>query len=173
MQELLFRCSTVDDVDAMRSFLKVHGSNEWNYLPEEGVTKELGEVVEGKAVALIAELDNQMVGFAILYPRFNRFPEYTGSDISIEKTGYIGDVVVHRKYAGKGIGTKLMDEAKVTMLKCGVSEIYIDCHEENAASRGMARKARFKEVSLYFDPTRRSVGSCRTWVGLFSSTNSV
>ena len=169
MQEILLRTATADDVSEMRSLLEEHGPNDWNYLPEEGVTRELTDVVEGNAVALIADLDNQVVGFAIMYPRFNRFPEYTDPETPLENIGYIGDVVVHKGHAGKGIGTNIIEEAKMILSNYGISKIYIDCHEENAASRGMVKKACFAEVALYFDSERRSVGSCRTWVGLFSS----
>jgi len=173
MQKILFRTATENDVNEMLSFLKEHGPNKWNYIPEEYVTKEFKDVVEGKAIALIAELDNQMVGFAVMYPEFNRFPEYTDSEILRENIGYISNVVVQKKHAGKGIGTNLIENIKITLSKYGIAEIYIDCHEENTASRGMARKAGFEEIALYLDIERRTVGSCKTWIGRYCSINGV
>ncbi len=173
MQEQLFRTATASDVEEMRSLLVEHGSNDWNYLPQEDVTKELADVAEGKAVGLIVEIDKHLVGFAILYPGLVRFPQYTDPGIPEENVAYTGNVVVHSEHAGKGLGTNLMEQAKMILLKHGASRIYVDCHEENAASRGMLRNACFEEVALYFDSERRFVGSCKTWVGLFSSANSV
>jgi GNAT superfamily N-acetyltransferase len=173
MQEILFHTATENDVSEMRTLLEEHGPNKWNYLPEEYVTKEFKDVVEGKAIALIAEFDNQIVGFAVIYPEFIRFPEYTDSEILKENIGYISDVVVHKEHVGKGIGTNLIENTKITVSKYGITEIYIDCHEENTASRGMARKAHFEEIALYLDVERRTVGSCKTWVGRFCSINGV
>ena len=133
MYNLKLRSATTKDIDKMGYLLKEHAPNKWNYLPEEGVTKELRDIAKGKAIAVLTGSKKQIVGFAIAYLEFNRFPEYTASETPVEKLGYIGDVVVHNKHTGKGIGTSLIEEAKAILLKYGVSEIYIDCHEENLA----------------------------------------
>jgi len=104
MQEILFHTAKKNDVSEMRTLLEAHGPNKWNYLTDEYVTKEFKDLVEGKAIAVIAEFENQIIGFAVIYPALNRFPEYTDSEIRIENIGYISDVVVHKEYAGKGIG---------------------------------------------------------------------
>lgn len=165
MQQIQLRHAVAGEVSEMRSFLMEHGPNDWNHLPEDGVAAELRDVAEGKAIALLVEIDMKLVGFAIAYPGFNRFPEYTSPNTSATVVGYIGDVVVHKDYAGKGIGSTLLEETKGALLERGVLEVSIDCHEENKASRGMMRKAGFKELALYFDPERRSIGSRRSWVG--------
>ena len=169
MKELLYRHAKADDVDEMYSLLKEHGPNKWNYLPEGGVIAELRDVADGKAVSILAELGDYIVGFAIAYPGFIRFPEYTTPSNSTEIIGYIGDIVVHMEHSGKGIGTVLVEEVKAALIEHGISEIYIDCHEENTASRLMMKKAGFEEVAVYFDPERRFVGSRRSWVGRFIS----
>jgi GNAT superfamily N-acetyltransferase len=173
MQQPQFRRATADDTDVMYSVLMEYGTNEWNYLPEADVAAELKDVAEGKAFALLAELDTSIIGFAIAYPRFIRFPEHTDPNISEAAVGYIGDVVVHKEYAGKGIGTVLLEEVKKAFLKYGVFEIYIDCHEENKASRGMMRKACFEELTRYLDPKRRTTGTRKSWVGHCSLQKSV
>jgi len=58
MKELLFRHSTIDDVNEMYPLLKEHGPNIWNYLPEEGITEELRDVATGEALAILAEIGN-------------------------------------------------------------------------------------------------------------------
>ena len=143
MQEILFHTATKNDVSEMRTLLEEHGPNKWNYLPEEYVTKEFKDLVEGKAIALIAELDNQIVGFAVIYPEFNRFPEYTDSEILKKNTGYISDVVVHKEHAGKGIGTNLIENTKITLSKYGITVIYIDCHEENTSIKRNGKESSF------------------------------
>ena len=81
--------------------------------------------------------------------------------------GYIGDVVVDGAFTGQGVGTRLLEECISKLVQRGVHLIYIDCHEENRASRGMMRKAGFTEVVTYLDIERRTCGSKKTWVGLF------
>lgn len=169
MKKLLFRHAKADDVNEMYSLLRKHGPNKWNYLPEEGVKAELRDVADGKAASILVELDDYIVGFAIAYPGFIRFPEYTKPGNPTEVIGYIGDIVVHQEHSGQGIGTVLVEKAKVALFERGVFEIYIDCHEENMVSRAMIKKAGFKEIAVYFDPDRRSVGSRRSWVGRFIS----
>jgi len=171
MQEHKFRTAIADDIHEIALFLEKHGPNKWNYLPKEGVASELADVAKGKAVAVIAECDHQAIGFAILYPRFNRFPKYADPETPLDNIGYISEVVVHNEHTGKGIGTNLVENAKMILSRDGISKIYIDCHEENAASRGMARKAGFEEAAIYADSERRSVGSRKTWVGLFLANN--
>jgi len=169
MQQMQLRRAIAGDVSEMRLLLMEHAPNEWNYLPEDGVTTELRDVVEGKAIALVAELETKIVGFAIAYPGFIRFPEYTAPNTSAAAVGYIGDVVVHTEYSGKGIGTTLLTETIGLLSTLGVSEVNIDCHEENKASRGMMRKAGFEEVAVYLDQERRSTGSRRSWIGRYTS----
>ena len=172
MQKLTIIRATANDVDEMYELLMQHGPNQWNYLPEDGVAAELENVVDGKAIALLAELDSHIIGFAVTYPGYMRFPEHMHSDVVVEKVGYIGNVVVHKDYAGKGIGTILLEQAKVALLERGVSEVHIDCHEENLASRGMMKKAGFVKLALYSDPKRRSSGSRKSWVGRFTPSGS-
>jgi L-amino acid N-acyltransferase YncA len=46
----------------------------------------------------------------------------------------------------------------------GLKDVYIDRHEENAASAGMMRKGGFVEVDTFAEPARRPHGSGRTTV---------
>lgn len=149
----------------MQSLLMKHGPNEWNYLPEEGVKAEMEDVASGRAIAVLAEAEEKIIGFAVAYPGLIRFPAIVDSRKDAGACGYIGDVVVHSDFAGKGIGSKLLNEAKSLLREAKVQEIHIDCHEENAASRGMMRKAGFRQLALFDDPDRRFAGSRKTWLG--------
>ena len=78
--------------------------------------------------------------------------------------GYVGEAVVHREHAGKGLGSRLLKEVLAALAGEDCKEIYIERHEENLASAGMMRKAGFTEVATFDDPQRRSSGSRRTTV---------
>ena len=64
--------------------------------------------------------------------------------------------------AGQGLGSRLLGESVKFLAEQGVQDIYIDRHEENAASAGMMRKAGFVELDTFPDPARRPSGSGRT-----------
>ena len=149
----------------MFALLTEHGPNQWNFLPEDGVKSEMQDVADGRAAAILAKDGEKIVGFAVAYPGLIRFPKLTTSKLDQSKFGYIGDVVVHPNYSGRGIGSSLLNQAKAFLSASGVVEVHIDCHEENAASRGMMRKAGFEELATFHDPDRRFVGSRRTWLG--------
>ncbi|VXC73564.1 L-amino acid N-acyltransferase YncA (fragment) [Pseudomonas sp. 8Z] len=70
--------------------------------------------------------------------------------------------MVHRQQAGRGLGSRLLREVVDRLLAQGVRDIYIDRHEENAASAGMMHKAGFVELLTYADPERRPNGSGRS-----------
>lgn len=170
--EYTFRQATSADIGTMRRLLDEHGPNDWNYLPVEGVQQELSDVASGKALACLVEQGGNLVGFAIAYARLVRFPTYAPNAV-VDRTGYIGDVVVHREHAGKGLGSSLLTQVKHALVICGVEEIHVDCHEENAPSRGMMRKAGFVELAVFHDPGRRFVGSRNTWLGRCAAASSV
>ncbi len=77
---------------------------------------------------------------------------------------YICEAVIHRDMAGQGLGSRLLRQVVSLLAEQGVHDIYIDRHEENAASAGMMRKAGFVELESYADPQRRPYGSGRTTV---------
>lgn len=168
--QLEFRTATSSDSEALTAFIFEHGVNEWNFLPTEGVAEEVADIGRGKAVGIVVEMKEQLVGLAISYPKFVRFPDYLPNGIADSEAGYIGDVVVDNSMVGQGIGTKLLEKSKSALINAGCTFIFIDCHEENLASRGMMQKAGFYEVAVYLDPKRRSSGSRKTWIGGFDSS---
>ena len=172
MKELEYCLATAGDIDEMRSTLFEHGPNDWNYLPEQGVVQELKDVADGKAIGVLAKSEEVMLGFAVAYPRYIHFPKYTDSNDSKE-FGYIGDVVIKNEFVGKGVGMALLEATKKVLFAYNIRWVDIDCHEENKPSRGMMRKAGFKEVAIYLDVERRTVGSCNTWIGRCSTSTGI
>lgn len=172
MQPFDLRLALASDMGVMHEFLVEHGTNEWNYLPADGVAAEFRDIVEGRAFAVLAECDQVLIGFAIVYPHIIRFPEFAHPTLPASSVGYVAEVVVHKAFAGQGVGATMLDEVKRVLVELGVSEVNIDCHEENLASRGMMRKAGFEMLALFPDYNRRSTGTRHTWVGrLTLSTN--
>ena len=103
------------------------------------------------------------MGFAVLIMK-EACPSKLSKYSALANIAYIGDVVVASSQSGKGLGTQLLEEAiKIAGIeKCGY--VYIERHEENAASAGMMRKAGFELVDTFHDPDKRTAGSRRTSV---------
>ncbi len=167
--DIEMRLATASDIESMRVLLFSDGVNDWNYLPPDGVVQELGDVRSGRASAAVLEQDGVIVGLSIFYPNFVRFPAYVSRDLNQSAAvGYIDDVVVSRKLIGQGLGTKLLTRTIEELRARGMREIFIDCHEENLASRGMIRKAGFIDCGCFDDHERRFVGSRRTCIARYS-----
>lgn len=165
-----FRDSSVAELDKLRTFLFEHGPNPWNHLPVAGVDEELALIAQGKASALMATEQNELLGFAIFYHRNTlptRYLQYTRDN---QPAIYISEVVVHKAHAGQGIGNQLLmhiiERANPLVgSPTGPKEptaLLIDRHEENLASAGMMRKAGFVTLKTYLDLERRDYGSCKT-----------
>lgn len=185
-----FRDASVAELDNLKTFLFEHGPNPWNHLPVAGVDEELALIAQGKASALMAVEQNELLGFAIFYHSDtlpSRYLQYTGGQ---QPAIYISEVVVHKAHAGQGIGNQLLikiierenplmessadaeivaggAEADGAGMIAGAKEttaLLIDRHEENLASAGMMRKAGFVTLKTYLDLERRDYGSRKTTV---------
>lgn len=159
----VIRFARDDDIGAMRALIFEHGANQWNFLPEEEVTVHIAAIASGKTEAVLAEVDGVLAGF-VTFLQSRAMARYQPQAQKGFQHGYICEAVVHRQFAGKGLGSALLQEAVRHLLERGMSEIYIERHEENLASAGMMRKAGFREVDTFDDPTRRASGSRRTTV---------
>ena len=179
-----FRDASVAELDNLKTFLFEHGPNPWNHLPVAGVDEELALIAQGKASALMAVEQNELLGFAIFYHSDtlpSRYLQYTDGQ---QPAIYISEVVVHKAHAGQGIGNqlliKIIERANPLMesstdaemvagaeMIAGAKEttaLLIDRHEENLASAGMMRKAGFVSLKTYLDLERRDYGSRKTTV---------
>jgi len=151
------------DVPALAELILTHGPNAWNWLPAEGVQSHLRDIAAGRARAVLAWHGRQLVG-AATYCLTDQFRHYQAGDRADAQHGYVCEVVVAPEHAGRGLGSRLLGEVNSRLAALGVREIYIDRHEENAASAGMMRKAGFEEVETFAEPARRPHGSGRTTV---------
>ncbi|KAA0015896.1 GNAT family N-acetyltransferase [Salinicola corii] len=153
-----YRKAKFEEVDELKKLLWKYGPNEWNHLTKEGVSQEFYLVCSGNAQALIATHDSKIIGFAVLIDGIFS-PSYLEKYCSLENIQFIGDVVVSSLCSGKGVATKLLNECLAVAKSRKASAVLIERHEDNLASAGMMRKAGFKIMDTFHDPTKRTAGS--------------
>lgn len=161
---MIFRRAIPDEheINKMRSLLFEHGTNDWNYLPESGVDRELRDAQTGNAITVLMEEAGSLLGLAFGYPTFIRFPNLVPAFADPKAFAYVGDIVIHRDFVGCGFGSQLLKAICTELISSGAETIFIACHEENRASRGMMRKCGFEIAAIVADPDRRFVGSRKT-----------
>ena len=152
---------------ALTDLIFDHGANIWNYLPEDAIREHLDHVVQGHDDGVLALQDGLLLG-AVTWGLSTDFDAYLPAHSRGTPQGYVSEAVVRRDHTGQGLGTRLLREALAVLSTMGVDAVFVDRHEENAASAGMMRKAGFTEVETYTDPRRRPHGSGRTTVCRFS-----
>ncbi len=163
MDNLWIRQALAADIDNLCVLIFEHGPNPWNHLPPAEVTTHLQQIADGSVSALLAERGGELLGF-VSYQRSRHFARYQPPTRRDQEHAYICEAVTHRAVAGQGLGSRLLKQVVVALAEQGVADIYIDRHEENAASAGMMRKVGFVEIETYADPERRPNGSRRTTV---------
>jgi L-amino acid N-acyltransferase YncA len=161
MNDVTIRAAEQADIENMCALIFEHGPNPWNHLPPVAVTAHLQAIAEGSVQALLAERAGEVMGF-VSYQYSHDFQRYQPLTRADQRHAYICEAVTHRDMAGRGLGSRLLSQAVEHLLEQGISDIYIDRHEENAASAGMMRKAGFVELATYADAQRRPNGSGRT-----------
>jgi len=169
MSEPRLENATPSDAERLLAFLFEHARNPWNYLPEQPLREHFAGLADGKVEALMAYVDGELAGF-VSFQTSRYFARYQPAGTRDRPHGYISEAAVHPGYAGKGLGSLLLGAAVRRLEGLGVDAVFIDRHEENAASAGMMRKAGFVEVDTYADPDRRPEGSGRTTVCVYRLT---
>ena len=161
MSDFEIRQAQARDIDNLCALILEHGPNPWNYLPEAEVREHLQGIADGVVQAVLVEREGELLGF-VSYRLTSHFARHQPETRRGQLHGYICEAVTHRAVAGQGLGSRLLQQAAMQLGEQGVSDIYIDRHEQNAASAGMMGKAGFVEVETYVDPQRRPNGSGRT-----------
>lgn len=168
MSDVTIRMALPGDIDTLCSLILEHGPNPWNHLPPDEVTAHLNGIADGAVQAVVADRDGELLGF-VSYQLSRYFERYQPPERRDQLHAYICEAVTHRAAAGQGLGSRLLSQAVARLVEEGITDIYIDRHEENAASAGMMRKAGFVELDTYTDLQRRPNGSRRTTVCCFRS----
>lgn len=161
MSDFEIRQAQARDIDNLCALILEHGPNPWNYLPEAEVREHLQGIADGAVQAVLVEREGELLGF-VSYRLTRHFARHQPEARRGQLHGYICEAVTHRAVAGQGLGSALLQQAAMQLGEQGVSDIYIDRHEQNAASAGMMGKAGFVEVETYADPQRRPNGSGHT-----------
>lgn len=162
-KQLTLRSAKGDDIESMIDFILLHGPNEWNYLPEDAIGEHIRKISTGEVQAIIAIYDEQIVGF-VTFEKSYLYSKYHSSNGKRNGHWYVGEAVVHKDYVCRGIGTMLLKEAVKYMFERELEYVYIDRHEENAASAGMMRKAGFSIIDTFSDREKRTFGSGNTTI---------
>jgi ribosomal protein S18 acetylase RimI-like enzyme len=163
MSDFEIRRARAHDIDGLCGLIFEHGPNPWNHLPEAEVRAHLQGIAAGAVQALLAEREGELLGF-VSYRLSRDFARYQPVPRRAQEHAYICEAVTQRQAAGQGLGSRLLRQVVGLLAEQGIVDIYIDRHEQNAASAGMMRKAGFVELESYADPQRRPYGSGRTTV---------
>lgn len=164
--EMKIHCRNLHDIDYlnMRSILLKDGVNDWNYITEDSIATQFSLIDEGKASVALAEVEEgEIIGFAVVI-HSDAFPTKLAKYTDFSDIAYIKEVVVSKSHCGKGLGSKLVQECVLIARSRNASNVFVERHEENAASARMMRKAGFEVVDTFYDPEKRSTGSRKTVV---------
>ena len=156
------RAARPEDIPAMAAFIFEHGANPWNYLPQDAVLAHLQGIAEGSVQAVLAQRAGGVLAGFVTFLASSNFERYQAKERRGLPMGYVGEAVVHRELAGRGLGSRLLGEAVAGLVEMGIRDIYIERHEQNAGSAGMMRRVGFVELATFLDPERRGAGSRRT-----------
>lgn len=164
MNNLTIRKALEKDISKLQIFIFLHGKNPWNFLPEKEVKDHISKIATGQVHAFIAEIDNECVGFVIVYLGLPENP-HRYEKILNDTVAYLAEIVVHRENVGKGIGKKLIEASKADLVSSyGIKKLYAERHADNLASAGVMNKAGFKIIDEFYDPKRRPTDSQKTVV---------
>jgi ribosomal protein S18 acetylase RimI-like enzyme len=152
-----------EDVAALTELILVHGPNSWNWLPPDDVAAHVAKIATGEVGGVVARQGGAPIG-VVTFCRSTRFARYQPESRRDAVHGYVCEAAVHRDAVGRGLGARLLTAALAALKAQGLREVYIDRHEENAASAGMMRKAGFTVIDTFAEPARRPNGSGRTAV---------
>ncbi|MBB1600282.1 GNAT family N-acetyltransferase [Variovorax sp. UMC13] len=155
--------ATAADIPVLTELILTHGPNVWNWLPPDEVAAHLAQIATGEVGAVVAREGDGVRG-VVTFCRTTHFARYQSEDRRDAVHGYVCEAAVHREGVGRGIGAALLTAALGVLEAQGLREVYIDRHEENAASAGMMRKAGFSVIDTFAEPARRPHGSGRTAV---------
>lgn len=147
---------------SLEKFLHENGTNEWNFLPKDGVHETFETIRKGKGKIVIARESEEVVGIGIYI-----FPEALPSTWSKyakgKKAVFVAEMCVHREHVGKGIGSIILGDI-ARRAATSADLLLMDRHEDNKASAGMMRKAGCELIDVFDDHDKRPTGSRRTAV---------
>ena len=82
-----------------------------------------------EAVAFIARIEGQAVGFTLLYPTF--------STVSLSNIWLLNDLYVAESARGNGIASQLMDVAEASAKEAGATRVFLRTANDNLAAQAL------------------------------------
>ena len=157
------RPGRAEDIPALIDLILTQGPNPWNWLPADDVARHVAQIATGEVGAVVAWAGDAAQG-VVTFCQTQHFARYQPAARTAQLQGYVCEAVVHRDAVGQGLGARLLQAAIEALKGQGLHAVYIDRHEENAASAGMMRKAGFTVIDTFDEPEKRPHGSGRTTV---------
>ena len=144
---LIVRKATPKDMDLL--YEMINGLATYEKRPEDmtGSIKMLKYWLFEKkiATAVIAEMDNKPIGYAIYYPKFASF--------AAKMNVYIEDLFIKPEYRGKGFGKEFFHKLLEMIKDEGYSKLEWSCLDWNTLSIEFYKKLGAKEETgrVYFE----------------------
>jgi ribosomal protein S18 acetylase RimI-like enzyme len=109
-------------VERYRAFYKQPENDKTLSFLEERIGKE-------EAIAFIARVEGQAVGFTLLYPTF--------STVSLSNIWLLNDLYVAESARGKGIASELMDVAESAAKSAGATRVFLRTANDNLPAQAL------------------------------------
>ncbi|MDA3847051.1 MAG: ribosomal protein S18-alanine N-acetyltransferase [Vallitaleaceae bacterium] len=137
----IYRPMTAFDVDAVYNIEVEAFSVPWTY---EAIK---GELVNPKAIYIVAEIDDIVRGYAGLW--------------QIIDEGYITNIAVDDAFRHRGIGYELVKKLEVIGREKGIDRFTLEVRESNDAAIGLYKKMGFevcgKRINFYDRPKEDAI----------------
>ena len=146
-KNLMVRKATPKDMDLL--YEMINGLATYEKRPEDmtGSIKMLKYFLFEKkiAAAVIAEMDNKPIGYAIYYPTFASF--------AAKANIYIEDLFIKEEYRGKGFGKEFFHKLSEMLKNEGYAKLEWSCLDWNLPSIEFYKKLGAKEETgrVYFE----------------------
>ena len=123
------------EIEQLEGFFLHHGVNPFNYLPSEAIELQIQRIIAETDICLVAVGDKKMLGIAI-YRQLGDLPTIFRNYIEQSNCIYLAEIVVHREFNGRGIGTNLIkkiacnavDEGAQHAVEIGADAIMVSNH---------------------------------------------
>jgi GNAT superfamily N-acetyltransferase len=109
-------------VEKYRAFYKQPENDKTLSFLEERIGKE-------EAIAFIARVEGQAVGFTLLYPTF--------STVSLSNIWLLNDLYVEESSRGKGIASELMEVAESAAKSAGATRVFLRTANDNLPAQSL------------------------------------
>ena len=95
----------------------------------------------GESIVIVAELDNQVVGFTQLFPSF--------SSVTLQRLWILNDLYVDANNRGAGVGLALLTAAKHFAQLTNAKQLFIEGADDNPKARNLYTRFGFIENTAY------------------------